>query len=68
MMRIEFEMRQRGVTQAALANMSNVNRVTINKIVRGREKAWPKWRDAIAEALGWPIDRAEELFEEVEVR
>ena len=68
MMRVEFEMRQRGITQATLANMSNVNRVTINKIVRGREKAWPKWRDAIAGALGWPIDRADELFEEVEVR
>lgn len=68
MMRIEYEMRERDITQAALACQTGINRVTVNKILRGREKAWPKWRDAMAEALGWPVERAAELFEEVEVR
>ena len=68
MMRIEYEMKERDITQAALASQAGMNRVTVNKILRGREKAWPKWRDAMAKALGWPKDRAAELFEEVEVR
>lgn len=67
MKRLEYEVRERGVTLTALAEMSGVNRVTISKILHGREVAWPKWRDAIATALGWPLDRAGELFEEVEV-
>lgn len=45
-----------------------MNRVTVNKVLRGRERAWPKWRDAMAEALDWPVERATDLFEEVEVR
>lgn len=67
-MRIEYEMKERGITQAALASRAGMNRVTVNKILRGRERAWPKWRDAMAEVLDWPVDRAAELFEEVEVR
>ena len=67
MKRIEFEMRKREMTQTALSAASGVSRVTINKIMRGREKPWPKWRDAIAKALDWPLERADELFEEIEV-
>lgn len=67
MKRLEYEVRERGVTLTALAERSGVNRVTISKILHGREVPWPKWRDAIATALGWPLDRAGELFEEVEV-
>ena len=68
MKRIEFEMRERHITQTALADASGVSRITINKLIRGRETPWPKWRDAIAVALGWPLERAAELFEEIEVR
>ena len=67
MKRIEYEMRERGITQTALADMAGVNRVTVNKILHGREKPWPKWRDAMAAALDWPLDRAAELFAEIEV-
>lgn len=69
MKRIEYEMRERGITQTALADKAGINRVTINKILHGHEKPWPKWRDAIASAIGWPLDKAAELFEEItEVR
>lgn len=68
MKRIEFELSKRGMTQTTLADASGVNRVTINKILRGRETPWPKWRDAIARALDWPLDKADELFQEIEVR
>ena len=67
MKRIEFEMRERNMTQTALAEASGINRVTINKIMRGHETPWPKWRDAMAKALDWPLERAAELFEEIEV-
>lgn len=67
MKRLEYEMRERKVSQTALAEASGVNRVIISKILCGREQAWPKWRDAIAAALDWPLDRAAELFEEIEV-
>lgn len=67
MKRIEYEMRERGITQTTLASDTSINRVTVNKIIRGYEKPWPKWRNAIAKALDWPTDRAAELFEDVEV-
>ncbi len=68
MKRIEYELRERGMTQTALAEASGVNRVIISEILHDREKAWPKWRDAMATALGWPLERANELFEEIEVK
>ena len=67
MKQIEVEMRERGITQTALADMAGINRVTVNRILRGKEQPWPKWRDAMAKALDWPLNRAAELFEEIEV-
>lgn len=68
MIRLEYEMRERGKSQAALAEETGINRVIINKIIRGHEKPWPKWRDALAQALGWPLENAADLFEEIEVQ
>ena len=67
MKRIEYELRERGITQTALADKAGINRVTVNRILCGRETAWPKWRNALAAALDWPEERADELFMEVEV-
>lgn len=67
MKRIEYELRERGMTQTALAEASGVNRVIICSILHDKERVWPKWRDAMAIALGWPLDRADELFDEIEV-
>lgn len=67
MLRLEYELRKREMTQTALSDASGVNRVKINRILRGHEKAWPKWRDAISRALDWPLDKADQLFEEVQV-
>lgn len=68
MKRIEYEMRERHITQTALADASGISRVTLNKILLGYERPWPKWRDALATALDWPLEHATELFEEIEVR
>ena len=39
MKRIEYELRERGITQTALADKAGINRVTVNRILRGRETA-----------------------------
>ena len=67
MKRVEQVMKERGIKQTALADESGISRPLINRVLRGKEKAWPKWRDAMATALDWPLDRADELFEEIEV-
>ena len=61
----EREMQRRGITQTALARGAGLHRTKLNKILRGREQPWPKYRDAIASAVGWEGDPAE-LFEDVE--
>lgn len=68
MKRLEYLLREQGITQAEIAEKAGIHRMTVNKIIHGREKPWPKWRDAIATALDWPLDRAEELFQEIEVK
>lgn len=52
------------MTQTALAEKTGINRVIISKIAHGRETPYPKWSEAIAQALEWTGDPAE-LFEEV---
>lgn len=61
----EFLIRQRGYTQTAFAEQTGLSRTKLNLILHGREKPWPKYRNTIAEALGWNGDPAE-LFEEVD--
>lgn len=63
MLKVEHEMRRQGITQTELAERTGVNRVSINRIIRGKEQAWPKYRNAIAQALGWNGNTSE-LFEE----
>ena len=65
MRRLEAELRARGISQSELARMTGINRVSINRMLHGKEVPWPKWRVAIADAIDWPVDRAAELFEEM---
>ena len=65
MIRLENEMGRLGVSQTELAEMTGINRVSINRMLRGKEAPWPKWRDSIAKAINWPADSVDELFEEV---
>ena len=58
------EMCLRGSTQPELANMTAIDRVSINRILRGREQSWPKYQNKIANALGWTGNPAD-LFKEV---
>lgn len=64
MLVIERELRAKGLSQAKLARLAEVNATSLSRIVRGVEPAFPKRGRRIADALGWKGDPAE-LFEEV---
>ncbi len=67
MILLEYELRERRLSHVDLERQSGVNRVIISKIINGHEKAWPKWRNAIAVALNWPLDEADQLFKTIQV-
>lgn len=57
---------QRGLSQQKLAALADIHPANLSKIENGKLFPYPKWRKRLAEALGWPVERADELFEEVE--
>lgn len=65
MLKVEFIAKQQGKTITELSRMTGVTRQNLNAVVLGRIPAYPKYRRAIAQALEWPEDRAEELFQPV---
>ena len=64
--RIAFELKQKGMTQTQLAQAADVNEASLSRIIAGKEDAFPKRGQRIADALGWS-GPYEELFEDVEV-
>lgn len=67
MLRIAYLIHERGMSQTELAQRAGVNRVLLNRILHGKLPPYPKWRDAIAAAIGYDGDPSE-LFEEIEVK
>lgn len=65
MLVIKRIMRERNVSQAWLAREAGINQTSVNRIVNGREAAFSKRGQKIADALGWAGDPAD-LFKEVE--
>lgn len=64
MKRIVLERKSRGLSQAKLARLADVNQSCMSRIENGKEDAYPHRGKRIADALGWRGDPAE-LFEEV---
>lgn len=64
MLRVEFERKSKGISQAKLARLADVNTASMNRIERGKEPAYPQRGQRIADALGWEGDY-KKLFEEV---
>jgi len=56
----------RGLTQFALAKISNVSPADISKIENNLVKPYPAWRQRIAAALGMPEDKIFPGFEEAD--
>lgn len=65
MLRLKAERLKRDIPQHKLAALANIHPATLSRIETGRVYPYPGWRLRLAEALNWPVDRADELFEEV---
>lgn len=65
MLKLTQERERLGMSQRKLAKEAGLEAIELNKLERGRLHPYPKYRTAIAEALGWDGDPME-LFEEVE--
>ncbi|MHB1256095.1 MAG: helix-turn-helix domain-containing protein [Dethiobacteraceae bacterium] len=66
MRRLQAERQRLGLSQFQLGKLADVHPAEISRLERGRIYPYPGWRRKLAEALGWPVESAEELFEEVQ--
>jgi transcriptional regulator with XRE-family HTH domain len=64
--RLQVERQRLCLSQFQLGKLADVHPAEISRLERGRIYPYPGWRRKLAEALGWPVERAEELFEEVQ--
>lgn len=67
MLKAEYLMIEQGKKQTDISRACGINRVTINRIMRGWEIPKDTHKERIATALGWDGDPAE-LFEKIEVK
>ena len=62
MLRIEQELRIRGLSHAELSRRTGIHTSTISRLVAGKTYAYPGWKRRLTEVLG--VD-GEELFSDV---
>ena len=62
----ELLMRDKGITQVDVANRGGISRVAVNRVLRGHEKPWPRYKKAFCDALEWEGD-PDDLFVSVTV-
>lgn len=65
MLKIVIERKRKGLTQFELARRTGIHPANLSRLERG---IWPPtsgWKRRIAKALDWPLDKADDLFEEV---
>jgi len=65
MLRLKAERLKRNLSQHKLAALAGIHPATLSRIETGRVYPYPGWRRRLAEALGWPVEQADRLFEEV---
>lgn len=65
MLRLTVERMKRGVSQIRLAMLTGIHPANLSRIERRVVPAYRGWRLRIARALNWPVEHADELFEEV---
>lgn len=64
MKRISIVLKEKGLSQAKLARMADVNQTSMSRIVNGKEPPYSKRGPRIAAALGWE-GNWQDLFVEV---
>jgi transcriptional regulator with XRE-family HTH domain len=65
MLRLQLERQRQGLSQQKLGFRAEISPATISRIESGKIYPYPGWRKRLAKVLGWPEERADELFEEV---
>lgn len=71
MLRLKLEMVKKDLTNRQVANDAQIAECTLSNILRGKQHARMGRGDTaerIALAIGWPISRKEELFEEIHLQ
>lgn len=66
MRRIVERRKELGLSQSALARAAEMHLSSVSAIETGRLQPWPGQARKLAEALGWPVERAAELFDEAD--
>lgn len=64
MLKLVKVMQQRQIRQKDLCERIGLTQASVSLIMSGKQKPKPKNRRLIALAIGWPVDRKDELFEE----
>lgn len=57
---------RKGISQFELARRTGIHPSNLSRIERGVLPAYKNWATKIARALGWPVEKADELFQKVE--
>lgn len=65
MKRLTLERERRGWSRAELARRAALHPADVGKYEAGRLVPYPRQLARLAEALGWPVERAGELMDEV---
>jgi transcriptional regulator with XRE-family HTH domain len=66
MQRLESERRRLGLTKSELARLSRLNVTTVIEATNEKRTPGDIQLVKFAKGLGWPVDRASELLDEVE--
>ena len=65
MQRLEVERRRLGLTKSELARRAGLNQTTVIEATNGKRTPGATQLAKLAAGLGWPVDRAADLLEEV---
>lgn len=65
MLKVRVVMDDQDMTVSELSRITGITRQNLNAVILGRIPVYPKYEREIALALGWPIERAKELFHPV---
>lgn len=66
MLRLRDVRKKLGLSQWEVAKRAGIHPSNYSRIERGIFPAYKGWRERIARALHWPLDRVDELFEKIE--
>lgn len=64
LLRLVIERKRRGISQRRLSELTRLDQPRLSRIENGRYRPYLGEMRKIAEALGFPLDRMEELFTE----